>query len=89
MFAEFNNFGGQAITVPLQNCEVMFVLLWHISNAVNRGRLLDGLLHRCTEMASPCICSPQSLQSLLGFTGTLHMELLPACYADERTLNLS
>ena len=24
-FAEFNNFGGQAITVPLQNSEAMFV----------------------------------------------------------------
>ena len=88
-FAEFNNFGGQAITVALQNSEAMFVLLWHISLAVNRGRLVGGPLHRCTEMASPCICSPQSLQSQLGFPGTLRMELLPACYADEKTSNFS
>ena len=76
-FAEFNYFGGQAITVPLQNSEAMFDLLWHISLAVNRGRLVGGPLHRCTEMASPCICSPQSQQSQLGFPGTLHMELMP------------
>ena len=44
--AEFNIFGGQAITVPLQNSEAMFVLLWHISLAVNRGRLVGGPLHR-------------------------------------------
>ena len=79
-FAEFNNFGSQAITVPLQNSEAMFVLLWHISLAVNRGRLAGGPLHRDSKS--------MHLQSQLGFPGTLHMELLPACYADERTSNL-
>ena len=45
-FTEFKNFGGQAITVPLQNSEAMFVLLWHISLADKRGRLVGGPLHR-------------------------------------------
>ena len=69
-------FGGIALKIHTFSFHFSFL-------AVNRGRLVGG-----TEMASPCICSPQSLQSQLGFPGTHHMDL-PACYTDEWTSNLS
>ena len=71
------------------HCRIVRRCLFCSGISVMRSTAAGWLVALCTDMASPCICRTQSLQSQLGFPGTLHMELLPACYADERTSNLS